>query len=269
MRRKKNVFVSYLILLCKVEIEISLLKKFKLGQTNSDFSCCGCNYLSPLIKIFLVVFTPADDVKKCRIIYDSRLRFFSGLFSMETGKMKGTYITLRYVSHMPHRVWKCSISMYIKLTAFHMTCGRELSALSFSQKKEFPGRKIARGDEILLEWKTILWAFHDASRYWKIYSVRAVMISSHSSRRTLIFFLSLSILDGNMTYKIVLTGAWTILWANGSKINNTSCPCIEYCSPRYLQQLFKYLNIQSSISVINHSLHPSSVWEWEIEKKTA
>lgn len=190
--RKNNIFVSYLILLCNVELEIFLLKTFKLGQTKSDVSCSICPYFSPLMTISHVVFSSADDVEKNAGLFMNLGCVFSGLFS-PWRQMKGTYITRTYVSHTALlRVWKCSISMYIKVTAFHMTCGRELSALSFSQKKDFPGRKIARGDETLLEWKTILWAFHDASRYWKIYRVRAVMISSHSSRRTLIdFFFSI------------------------------------------------------------------------------
>lgn len=37
----------------------------------------------------------------------------------------------------------------------------------------------------------------------------------------------------------------------------------------HVQQLFKYLNMKSSISVINHVSHPSSVWERETDTKNS
>lgn len=83
---------------------------------------------------------------------------FSGLFSMETGKMKSTYITLRYLSHTAPCLEMFHIHVH-KSNSFHMTCRQELSALSFGQKKDFPGRKIARGDEMLLEWKNNFMSF--------------------------------------------------------------------------------------------------------------
>lgn len=128
--------------------------------------------------------------------------------------------------HTLHRVWKCSISMYIKVTAFHMTCGREhLRAVSVVVHSEarLPGEK-----NCTWWWNAARMENNFMSFSWRlevlkeIYSVRAVMISSHSSRRTLIFFFLSLFWTETWHIRLFLLVPELFMWANGSKINNIS-----------------------------------------------
>lgn len=110
-------------------------------------------------------------------------------------------------------------------------------------------RNIACGDETRLKWKTILLAFHDAVRHWKIYTVCAVMY---------IHFL-FSPSDGNMTDMSGLTNAKAIYLNECTKLFMYSI--CTWWIPKNLNTW----DIKSSVRVISHFLHPSSVWEQEVE----
>lgn len=115
--------------------------------------------------------------------------------------------------------------------------------------KTCPKRNIARGDETPLTWKTILLAFHDAVRHWKIYTVCAVMYIN--------FLFSPS--DENMTDMSVLTNAKAIYLNECTKLFMYSI--CTWWIPKNLNTW----DIKSSVRVMSHFLHPSSVWEQEVE----
>lgn len=119
--------------------------------------------------------------------------FFFLAFSMEAGRMKGTYITLRYVSHTApclemfhihvHKSNSSPYDLWPRALASCQRCRSLRSKTSWREKLHVVMKCCSNGKQFYELFMTP-WGIE------KIYSVRAVMISSHSSRRTLIFFLS-------------------------------------------------------------------------------
>lgn len=111
--------------------------------------------------------------------------------------------------------------MYIKVTASIWLVGKSCQRCRSVRRKTSRGEKLHVVMKCCSNGKTILWAFHDASRYWKIHSVRAVMISTHSSRCTLIYLFFLFWME-TWHIRLSLLVPELFIWANGSKINNMS-----------------------------------------------